>query len=56
MKLNKKDLSAEDMLIGVGMWLLERPDRTTADVDDGYLADLLLKLEHVLASKRGSIH
>jgi hypothetical protein len=56
MKLDKKELSTEDMLIGVGMWLLERPDRTTSDVDDGYLAELMLKIEHVLAAKRGSIH
>lgn len=56
MKLDKKDLSLEDMLIGVGMWLLERPDRTTSDVDDGYLSELMLKIEHVLAAKKGSIH
>lgn len=56
MKLDKKDLSTEDMLIGLGLWLLERPDRTTSDVDDEYLSALVLKVEHVVAAKRGSIH
>lgn len=56
MALNKEDLSAEDMLIGVGLWLLERPDRNASDVDPEYLTTLLLKIEHALAVKGGSIH